>query len=151
MSADLRLDLSSPVPPFEQIRAGIAGLVRSGVLLPGARLPTVRSLAADLGVAAGTVARAYRELEAAGVVEGHGRRGTTVRPAPPRGPARPDLTAAVALAAARARADGVPVDELVTLVRRAYLDDVQASGPASPPAPPPTSTPSPTPSRTAAN
>jgi GntR family transcriptional regulator len=92
VSAPLRVDLASPVPPFEQIRAGIAVLVHEGVLARGARLPTVRSLAADLGVAAGTVARAYRELEAAGVIEGQGSRGTIVRSdavsgdgGPPRG------------------------------------------------------------------
>lgn len=44
----------------------------------GTRLPTVRSLARTLGLAPGTVARAYRELEAAGVVETRGRAGTVV-------------------------------------------------------------------------
>lgn len=47
-----------------------------GTLAPGSRLPTVRSLAADLGIAA-NVARAYKELEAGGLVEAR-RRGVTV-------------------------------------------------------------------------
>ncbi|MFJ6001503.1 GntR family transcriptional regulator [Arthrobacter sp. NPDC092385] len=85
MSTLLRIDLSSPVPPFEQIRAGIERLIARGALDDGARLPTVRSLAADLGVATGTVARAYRELEQAGLVEGRGRRGTLVRVPPTDG------------------------------------------------------------------
>jgi GntR family transcriptional regulator len=85
VSTLLRIDLSSPVPPFEQIRAGIERLIARGALDDGTRLPTVRSLAADLGVATGTVARAYRELEQAGLVEGRGRRGTLVRVPPTHG------------------------------------------------------------------
>ncbi|MGW6914005.1 GntR family transcriptional regulator [Kitasatospora sp. NPDC054939] len=74
----LSVDPSSATPPYEQIRALIAERARSGELPTGLRLPTVRALAEELGVAAGTVARAYRELEADGVVETHGRRGTLV-------------------------------------------------------------------------
>lgn len=75
----LRVDLSSPVPPYEQLREQIAGLITSGQLRPDDRLPPVRQLAADLGLAGGTIARAYRELEQAGLVEGRGRHGTVVR------------------------------------------------------------------------
>jgi DNA-binding transcriptional regulator YhcF (GntR family) len=75
----LRLDPASHVPPFEQIRAQIAEQARSGVLPVHHRLPPVRRLAADLGLAANTVARAYRELEQSGVVETRGRHGTYVR------------------------------------------------------------------------
>jgi len=74
----LRLDPASAVPPFEQLRTQLARLVAEGELLPGTRLPTVRQLAADLGLAANTVARSYRELEADGVVVTGGRRGTFV-------------------------------------------------------------------------
>jgi DNA-binding transcriptional regulator YhcF (GntR family) len=55
--------------------------VQAGVLTANGhklQMPTVRSLAADLGVAVGTVARAYKELEAAGVVEARRRGGTIV-------------------------------------------------------------------------
>ncbi len=78
----LRVDLSSPVPPYEQLREQIAGLIATGALRPDDRLPSVRQLAADLGLAGGTIARAYRELERAGLVEGRGRHGTVVRPDP---------------------------------------------------------------------
>jgi DNA-binding transcriptional regulator YhcF (GntR family) len=74
----LRVDPDSPVPPYEQVRAQIAALARDGELPAGARLPTVRALAADLGIAVNTVARAYRELETAGLVETRGRHGTFV-------------------------------------------------------------------------
>ena len=73
------IDTASPVPPYEQLRAQIAALVASGDLNAGTRLATVRQMAADLGLAANTVARSYRELEADGIVATHGRRGTFVR------------------------------------------------------------------------
>lgn len=74
----IAVDDRSPVPPYEQLRAQIAALVRAGVLAEGTRLPAIRQLANDLGVAGGTVARAYRELEATGIVEARGRHGTVV-------------------------------------------------------------------------
>jgi GntR family transcriptional regulator len=78
----LHLRTDSPVPPYEQLRAQIATMVASGVLAPGARLPTIRQLAGDLGLAGGTVARAYRELERDGVITGRARHGTYVREQP---------------------------------------------------------------------
>ncbi|HZJ07522.1 MAG TPA: GntR family transcriptional regulator [Nocardioidaceae bacterium] len=73
------IDTASAVPPYEQLRTQIAVQVASGDLPAGARLATVRQLAADLGLAVNTVARGYRELEADGVIATHGRRGTFVR------------------------------------------------------------------------
>lgn len=75
---NLSVDPSSGTPPFEQVREGIRSQVGSGALEPGFRLPPVRSLAADLDLAPNTVARAYKELEALGVVETRGRAGTFV-------------------------------------------------------------------------
>jgi len=81
------VDPRSPVPPFEQLRASIRRLVATGSLPLGSRLPTVRQLAADLGVAPGTVARAFRELELEGIIETRGRHGTRVK-GMPRAPRR---------------------------------------------------------------
>ncbi|MDG3014790.1 GntR family transcriptional regulator [Speluncibacter jeojiensis] len=79
MSLDIRIDHdSSSTPPFEQLRLQILELVRRGELLAGARLPTVRALAADLGLAANTVARTYRELEESGAIETRGRQGSFI-------------------------------------------------------------------------
>ena len=78
MSTTLHVDVTSSVPPFEQIRAQISGHIATGELRPGDRLPTVRDLASDLGIAVGTVQRAYRELEAQGVIVSRRRHGTTV-------------------------------------------------------------------------
>jgi GntR family transcriptional regulator len=77
--SQLTIDTNSATPPFEQVRTQIAAAVATGHLGAGTRLPTVRQLAADLGLAANTVARAYRELEADAVIATHGRRGTFVR------------------------------------------------------------------------
>ena len=73
-----QLDPDSSMALFDQLRVAVIDAVRDGHLLAGTRLPTVRDLAGDLGLAANTVARAYRELESAGVVETRGRQGTFV-------------------------------------------------------------------------
>jgi GntR family transcriptional regulator len=72
------VDAAAPLPPYEQIRGQLATMIASGVLPPGARLPTIRQLAADLDIAPGTVTRAYRELEQAGDIVSRGRHGTYV-------------------------------------------------------------------------
>ncbi|TLQ47552.1 GntR family transcriptional regulator [Streptomyces marianii] len=69
---------ASPVPPYEQLRAQLADLIALGRLAQGARLPSVRQLASDLGLANNTVVRAYRELEAAGLVRSRRGSGTQV-------------------------------------------------------------------------
>lgn len=58
----VELDRSDKTPLSEQIRKGIATAIRTGVLVPGARLPSWRDLAAQLGVARGTVRVAYEGL-----------------------------------------------------------------------------------------
>lgn len=78
-------------PPFEQVRLQVTALIESGRLAPGDRLPAVRQLADDLGLAAGTVARAYKELEGSGLV-------TTARGAGTRVAARPEAASAGSLA-----------------------------------------------------
>ena len=72
------VDPSDRRPPYQQIRIQVLGAVSSGALARGTRLPTIRQLAADLDLAANTVARAYRELEVDGVIETRGRRGSFV-------------------------------------------------------------------------
>jgi DNA-binding transcriptional regulator YhcF (GntR family) len=74
----LRLVPGDPTPPYEQLRRQLADLIGSGVLTTGDRLPPLRQLAADLGLAAGTVARTYRELEGAGLVVSRRGGGTRV-------------------------------------------------------------------------
>lgn len=78
MSASVGIDPDDPAPPYEQLLRQLTGLVEDGTLRGGARLAPVRRLAADLDLAIGTVARAYRELEAAGLVETSRGGGTRV-------------------------------------------------------------------------
>ncbi len=77
------IDSSGEKPLFDQLRVQIIEGIRQGRLTPGARLPTVRELAGKVGLAVNTVARAYRELESAGVLETRGRYGTFVARADP--------------------------------------------------------------------
>ncbi|SDM71539.1 GntR family transcriptional regulator [Allokutzneria albata] len=78
MSLYLTIDARSSVAPYEQIRAQVLRMLASGALAPGARLPSIRQLAKDLGVASGTIARAYRELEHGGLIVSRGKHGTFV-------------------------------------------------------------------------
>jgi GntR family transcriptional regulator len=113
------VDVLDPTPPYEQLRRQLADLVGSGVLAPGDRLPPVRQLAADLGLATGTVARTYRELEAAGYVRSRRGGGTRVAPSPPAAvtPARA-LEEAAAAYLERADVLGIPRAEAAAVVRR---------------------------------
>ena len=74
----VHIDPHAATAPYEQLRAQIAEQARSGALPVGHRLPTVRGLAGELGLAVNTVAKAYRALEADGVIETRGRHGTFV-------------------------------------------------------------------------
>lgn len=121
MTVDISVNLKSATPPYEQIRAQISSLITLGALERGARLPPVRGLAADLGLAAGTVARAYKELEQAGLIETRRRNGTVVVGPPavvaPRwGEAPASVTAAVAHYIAEGRKAGLANDTLLRLL-----------------------------------
>lgn len=118
MSRNIAVDLESSVAPFEQIRSQIAGYIRLGELSEGERLPTVRALATSLGVAAGTVARAYKELEAEGLVQSRRRAGTVVAPGHARPRVEQDILQAVDNLWVLARAQGIDEATLIALVRR---------------------------------
>ncbi len=73
-----------------EIAADVESAVRDGRLQPGAALPPVRALAAELGLSPATVAAAYRELRLKGIARGHRRAGTRITGSPPTAP-RPPL------------------------------------------------------------
>ena len=116
----LRIEPDSPVPPYEQIRSQIATMAATGVLVDGTRLPPIRQLASDLGLAGGTVARAYRELEQTGVIITRGRHGTFVRRARPSGGVDRELEAAAQTFAIRAAQLGADRARALETVRRAF-------------------------------
>jgi DNA-binding transcriptional regulator YhcF (GntR family) len=115
---DITVDVRSAGPPFEQIRRQITAFVDAGLLLPGSKLPTIRAVA-DLGVAAGAVARAYTELEAAGMVTSRRRTGTVVGDGTGRAPVGAGVRDAAAELAQRARADGPDEDAVIAVIRAA--------------------------------
>jgi len=112
----IRIDAASPESPFAQLRDQIRGQVLSGELEPGTRLPTVRGLATDLGLATNTVARAYRELEGLGMIETRGRAGSFVSGEGVERAAREATHAYVE----QLRSLGVERERAIALVRRAY-------------------------------
>ena len=127
----MRLDPIDPAgnePPFEQLRRQIAARVASGELPAGTRLPTVRALAAQTGLAVNTVARVYRELESDRVVVTEGRRGTFVSPTAEAG-AR-EVRAAVAAYVRAVRGAGLEMAEAQRLVQQHW-------SPSTPKGPPP--------------
>jgi len=114
------IDHGAATPPYEQLRIQIASRVASGSLAPGARLPTVRALAAELGLAVNTVARVYRELERDGVVVTEGRRGTFV--AASSAASTSDANAAASTYVAAARRLGLGRTEATRLVEQQWVD-----------------------------
>jgi DNA-binding transcriptional regulator YhcF (GntR family) len=113
----VRVDPDGARPLFDQLRLQIIEGVRDGRLPPGTRLPTVRDLAGQLNMAVNTVARAYRELEAAGVLETRGRFGTFVARVDPADAAM--ATAAHAFASA-AKALGIGKADALRYVETAF-------------------------------
>ena len=117
----ITVDPDSGVAPWRQVRDQLLHLIRAGALPVGARLPAIRQLAGDLGLAAGTVARVYRELEADGILHTARRQGTVVAGVPqvPGG----ELAHAAAEYVARAVALGVDAHAAAAAVINAWPPD----------------------------
>ena len=111
------VDHESKVTLYEQLRTQIIEQVASGELIVGTKLPPVRQLATELGVAPYTAARVYRLLEQDGFLETRGRNGTVV--AARSDTAESTLQAAATAYAARARELGIPADTALGYVTAA--------------------------------
>jgi len=114
--AFVELDPASGLPPFAQVRAQVAAAIERGILRPADRLPTVRMLAAQLGLAVNTVARSYRELELEGLVTTNGRHGTFVAEESPV--VRHQATLEAREFTARMRQLGIREPEMFAILRR---------------------------------
>ncbi|MET7400658.1 GntR family transcriptional regulator [Dactylosporangium sp. NPDC005572] len=125
-----RLDARSGVPTYlqlvEQVRRGLL----LGYLSDGDRLPTVREVAAALVVNPNTVAKAYRELEHAGLVDARGGQGTYVVGSIDRVPAATYARLSRDLRGwlAAARAAGLDHEQVRALVTAALDDDTARAG-----------------------
>ncbi|MFI5609398.1 GntR family transcriptional regulator [Amycolatopsis sp. NPDC051903] len=116
------VDADNGIAPWRQVHDQIVLAISTGTLPVDARLPPIRQLARDLGLASGTVARVYRELEAAGWVTTARARGTVVAGATER----PDRAALLRTAAAdyarRVRELDADAAEAVEAVRTALAE-----------------------------
>jgi DNA-binding transcriptional regulator YhcF (GntR family) len=113
----LEIDSHSATPPFEQLRTQVIAQISAGTLVAGTRLPTVRQLAEELGLATNTVARAYKELEAAELIETRGRAGSFVKAA--SGTVTEQALAAALIYATRIRELGVSEEDAAAYVAAA--------------------------------
>ena len=113
----MKIDPTSSVTLYEQVRTQIIEQIESGELIVGSRLPTVRQLASELGVAPYTVARVYRILENDGFVETRGRNGTVVSGT--KGTAEESLQLAASAYAVRATELGVSPEDALRFARSA--------------------------------
>ncbi len=116
-------------PVYRQIARQLRDMVAAGRLPPGFRLPTVRTLARDLGVNLNTIARAYRVLEEEGFIRIHGRAGAEVVPPASSGGDVPEpLRMGLRTLLARLRQAGVNEAEL----RAVVLREIEGLGSMSP-------------------
>ena len=113
----ITLDKNSTIGLYDQLHAQVIEQITSGELIAGTKMPTVRALATELGVAPYTVARLYRALEADGFVETRGRNGTVVSAR--EGTSAELLQLAASEYAARARHLGIEADAALEYVKTA--------------------------------
>lgn len=117
--------LSGSTPPMDQIHDQIGGLIATGRLAAGERIPSVRQLARDLGVAPGTVAKAYRALESEGFVVSRTGSGTRVSSTAST-TTRPVLDAARRLAEASVQA-GNGLEDTIRIFRATWPDSSESA------------------------
>ncbi|QTE00439.1 PLP-dependent aminotransferase family protein [Streptomyces cyanogenus] len=108
LGVDLHLEPSGTGGVRRGLTDALRDAVRSGRLAPGTRLPSSRSLAADLGIARNTVAEAYADLVAEGWLTARQGSGTRVAAGVPHGPTAPSAPAPPRRAPALPRHDLVP-------------------------------------------
>ena len=117
----ITLDYQSKDPIYLQIKNRIAELVMLGVYPPGTQLPSVRSLAGELGINPNTIQKAYQELEAAGITCSVSGKGSFVAQG---GGARDILRVRaetkVREALRQARLSGVPKEQAAQWVEQEY-------------------------------
>ena len=72
------VDLKSRVPIYEQLKKNTLELIMRDLLMPGDKMPSVRSLATDLGINPNTVQKAYQDMEKEGIIYTVAGRGSFV-------------------------------------------------------------------------
>jgi GntR family transcriptional regulator len=121
----IRIAPDSAVPIYDQIKAGLRGLVARGRLKPGDEAPSIRALAVRLRVNPNTVARAYRELAQEGFFESRRGEGNVIAAAAARRAQSgcDELKAGLAEALRHVRRGGLPWNEIDSAVREIRKED----------------------------
>lgn len=114
------LTLTDGISPADQVRDQIHGLIATGRLAAGERLPSVRQLAHDLGVAPGTIAKAYQALEADGLLES--RIGSGTRVSHTAGATTQTVLEQARALAAAGTAEGLDIEDVVRVLRAVWTD-----------------------------
>lgn len=119
------IDHHSKTPIYEQIKVQILSLITSGVLSPGDKLPSLRTLAADLSINFNTIKKVFAQLEEDGVIVTIQGKGCFVADTAARSPAvRDKAEVALREALTVARASGIEASFVARMV-----DDVYAASP----------------------
>lgn len=117
----LKLDFSSDIPIYMQIRNQLVLGIAEGKLSPGERLPTIRTLAAEIGVNVMTVNKAYALLKQEGYILADRRSGARVNPnAVPSGLQEEMVAAHLGLAVSEAKAAGIDRETLLEMCSRLF-------------------------------
>lgn len=114
------LTIEGPIISSAELRTHVVSRIESGEWVTGERLPSVRRLAEQLGLAPNTVAKAYRELEAAGFVRTAGRQGTLIA-ARESGDVEEQALALAMTYAREMRGLGLTPDAMVSYLNRALV------------------------------
>ena len=117
---DIILSNSSDKPIYEQIASQVKAQILSGTLAAGAKLPSIRALASDLGVSVITTKRAYEILEQEKLIESYTGRGSFVSaqdPALLREQSLREAEQYLSKAADTAKRCGVSYDELAEILK----------------------------------
>ena len=119
----LKLDFSSDLPIYQQIRDQVVMAIASGQLVPGDKLPTIRTLAEETGINMMTVSKAYQLLKTEGYITTGRRDGATVRI--PAAGAVPKTVESLRLRLYELRLAGMEKTDILELCRK--LIDEEAS------------------------
>lgn len=121
----IQLDFESHLPIYEQIKNQIITGIAKQELLPDEKLPSVRSLASDIGVNLHTVNKAYKQLKQEGFLLIHRQKGVVVHPdGPPAADAiyKKDLTEHLAPIIAASLLKGMDRDDFEHIIEMIYHD-----------------------------